>query len=401
MTGADDHGMIRRELETVLLQAARQYPVLTVVGPRQSGKTTLCRKAFPEKPYVTLESADTRDYARSDPRGLLAEYRDGAIFDEIQNAPELTSYLQGDVDERPEPGRFVLTGSQNLAVTAATSQSLAGRTAVLRLLPTSLREVRRFENPPSELIETLWAGSYPRIHDRGISPRRWLDDYVTTYLQRDVRQLHNVGDLEAFSTFLRHAAARTAQEVNLSSLGGDAGVTHNTARSWLSVLEASFLCIRVPAWHRNLRKQLVKAPKLHFLDSGLVCRLLGIQSPEQLRHHPLRGAIFESWVTSEILKTHWHAGLDARLFHFRDAKGLEVDLVLEAAEHVHLVECKSGATVASDALLPLQRVTELLEDTDEHRQIANHLVFGGDRGQHRSAVSIVSWSKLDRRDWTT
>ncbi len=391
--------MIRRDIEPLLKRAASQYPVVTVTGPRQSGKTTLCRKVFPKLGYVSLEAMDTREYARSDPRGFLAEHADGAILDEIQHVPELTSYLQVEVDERPDPGRFVLTGSQNLALTQATSQSLAGRTAMLNLLPPSLGELRRFDDAPEDLLTTLWTGAYPRIHDRGVAADRWLTDYITTYVQRDLRQILSVGDLDAFTTFLRHAASRTAQEVNLSSLGADAGVSHNTARSWLSALEASFLCFRLPAWHRNLRKQLVKAPKLHFLDSGLVCRLLGIQSPDQLRHHPLRGAVFESWVAAEIFKVRTHHGLDPRMFHFRDAKGLEVDVVVEGGEEVFLVECKSGATVAEEFLKPLRRVTELVAGTAEHRALVPRLVFGGETGQRRRDVAVIAWTKMGTVGW--
>jgi predicted AAA+ superfamily ATPase len=390
--------VIRRDVEPLLEALAAKYPVLTITGPRQAGKTTLCKKAFPRLSYVSLEAHDTREYARSDPRGFLAEYAGGAILDEIQNAPELTSYLQVEVDERPDPGRFVLTGSQHLGLTQAVSQSLAGRTAVIHLLPPSLRELRRFASAPRELLPTLWAGAYPRIHDVGIAADRWLADYVTTYVQRDVRQVINVGDLEAFTAFLRHCAGRSAQEVNLSALGGDVGVSHNTARAWLSVLEATFLCHRIPAWHRNLRKQLVKAPKLHFVDSGLLCHLLGIATPEQLRHHPLRGAIFESWVAAEVFKARAHKGLAASMFHFRDAKGLEVDLVVEASRELLLVEAKSGATLGGDFFAPLQRLAELAAG-DEPKPIAQRVVFGGDRGQRRGSARAVPWSSIQSVDW--
>jgi len=391
--------MISRDLGKLLKSLARQYPVLTITGPRQAGKTTLCRSTFPKLRYVTLEAHDTRDYAREDPRGFLDEHRAGAIFDEIQNAPELPSYLQGEVDERPQPGRFILTGSQHFGLTQVVSQSLAGRTAVLHLLPPSLAELRRFPSPPDVLLGTLWAGAYPRIHDRKLDARRWLADYVTTYVQRDVRQVLNVSDLEAFTVFLKHCAGRTAQEVNLSALGSNAGVSHNTARAWISVLEASFVCFRTPAWHRNLRKQLVKAPKLHFFDTGLACSLLGITSPEQLRHHPLRGAIFESWVAAEAFKVRSHAGLAPSLFHFRDAKGLEVDLVVESAGRTLLVEAKSGATFSGDSLVPLERLADLIAGHEPGTSIDKLVVFGGDRGQRRDSARVVSWKAVDRLKW--
>ena len=246
--------VIQRNLAGPLLELASRMPVLAVTGPRQSGKTTLCRQAFPELDYVTLEALDQRDFAREDPRGFLRAHGDGAILDEVQRVPELLSYLQGEVDERPEPGRFVLTGSQHFGLTEAISQSLAGRVANLYLLPPSLDELGRFGAQPDDLWELVWSGSYPRIYDQGLDPGQWLADYAATYIQRDVRQVLNVGDLEAFTTFVRLVAGRTSAELNLSTLGADAGVSHNTARAWLSVLEASFICFRLPSWRRSKRK---------------------------------------------------------------------------------------------------------------------------------------------------
>jgi uncharacterized protein len=391
--------MIHRDLGPVLRRAASQYPVVTLTGPRQSGKTTLCRATFPRKPYVSLEPMDRREYARRDPRGFLAEYPSGAIFDEIQNVPDLTGFLQEEVDQRPGAGRFILTGSRQLGLLHAVSQSLAGRTAVLHLLAPGLAELRRFPEPPDDLMSVLWTGAYPRIHDQRVPAGRWLADYVSTYLQRDVRQVLNVVDLSAFTTFLRLAAGRTGQELNLSTLGADAGVSHNTARSWLAVLEASFICFRVPAWHSNLRKQAIKAPKLHFYDSGLVCHLLGIREPDELLHHPLRGAIFESWVASEVVKTHLHRGEEPRLYHFRDAKGLEVDMVLDGASKIHLIECKSGRTIADDFFSGLRRLAESATRRGQGAPVEPILVYGGDETQRRRDARVVPWSRLDREKW--
>jgi hypothetical protein len=368
---------------------------VTITGPRQSGKTTLCREVFKRLPYVSLEPIDIRTFAQDDPREFLDEYRRGAIIDEVQHAPELLSYIQEEVDARPRPGRFVLTGSQNLGMLANIGQSLAGRTAVLHLLPLGLDELRRFESAPTDLLPTLWAGAYPRIHDRKIPANRWLADYVTTYVQRDVRQLLNVGDLEAFTTFVRLCAGRTAQEVNLSALGADAGVSHNTARSWLSILEACFLVFRVPPWLRNVRKQIVKSPKLHFFDSGLVCSLLGITNPEQLRHHPLRGPIFESWVAAEVYKARVHRGLDPRLFHYREAKGLEVDLIVDRGADRVAVEAKSGATAPPDAFRALVRFAASMRRPKPQSIV----VFGGERSQRRKDGQLVSWRAIQDIDW--
>ena len=389
--------MIRRTLQPVLRAVARQYPIVTVVGPRQSGKTTLCRAVFPKKAYVSLEALDAREYAATDPRGFLAEHARGAIIDEVQHAPDLLSYLQVEVDARPRPGRFVITGSQHLLLSAKVSQSLAGRAAILELLPPGLEELRRFENAPRGLWTTLFTGAYPRIYDRGIPAPRWLADYLATYVQRDVRQILNVTQLEAFTTFVKLCAARTAQELNLSALGTDAGVTHNTARAWLSVLEAGFICFRLPPWHVNVTSQAVKAPKLHFFDSGLACHLLGLREPDQLVHHPLRGAIFESWVSAEIYKARVHRGLSPSLFHYRDAKRLEVDLLLDLPEAAVLVEAKSGATVASDFFVSLRRLSGLLAGVG--RRTRNVVVYAGTTKQRRNDTLVLPWNEIASTKW--
>ena len=374
-------------------------PVVAVTGPRQSGKTTLCRKTFPDKPYVSLEPLDIRDYARRDPRGFLHEYKDGAVFDEVQQAPDLLSYLQEEVDERPEAGRFILTGSQHFGLSEAVAQTLAGRIAMLYLLPPSLDELARFGRPPKDVWTVVWTGSYPRVYDRALDPARWLADYVTTYVQRDVRQMLKVGDLEAFATFLRLVAGRTASELHLTRLGSDAGITHPTVRAWMSVLETSFLCLRLPAWRRSQRKQAVKAPKVHLVDTGLACHLLGVTEPAQLRHHPLRGALFESWVVSEVLKSRLHRGLSERMFHLRDAKGLEVDLVIEAGDRVTAVEVKSAATVASDFFSALSQLGRVVGERQPHLTFDARVVYAGDTAQHRSDATVVPWRQLHEYAW--
>lgn len=390
-----------RTLATLVRQLAKENPVITITGPRQSGKTTLCRAIFSNKPYVSLEPIDTREYARTDPRGFLAEYSKGAIVDEIQNAPDLTSYIQSIVDQNPKPGRYILTGSQHFGLTKAVNQSLAGRTAIVHLLPLSLDESAAFGLSTDNLWEVVFRGGYPRIHERKLNPRRWLSDYTTTYIERDARQLSAIGDLEAFTKFVRLTAGRTGQEVNFSSLGADVGVSHNTARAWMSVLEASFLIFRLPAWHRNLRKQLVKSPKLHFVDSGLVCYLLGIRHADDLRLHPLRGAIFESWVAAEIYKHRLHRGESTGMHHFRESRGLEVDLIIEDSKSLLACEIKSAATITAGFLKPLEQFDELLQHLTAPPGTSKRVIFGGDRGQKRSNAEIVSWKALHKQSWIT
>lgn len=391
--------MISRVLETRLRAMARKFPIVTVTGPRQSGKTTLCRAVFPDKPYVSLEAPDVQEFARRDPRGFLAGHRQGAVLDEIQRVPDLLSYLQTLVDEHPTRGRFILTGSANFALLQSLGQSLAGRTALLELLPLGLEEVRRFPAPLGGLLELLWRGSYPAVYDRRLKPGEWYPSYVATYLERDVRAILNVGNLAAFQTFLRLCAGRTGQLVNLSLLGADAGVSHGTARSWLSVLEAGYVAWRLPPFFANIAKRLVKTPKLHFLDSGLACYLLGIRSPEQLRDHPLRGAIFETWVVSEILKSRAHRGLQPSLSYFRDKKGLEVDLVVELGQSLLAVETKSGETVAGDFFAGVQAFASLMETSRPRRRVHRFVVYGGKDPQARSAGTAIPWSRLDQQRW--
>jgi predicted AAA+ superfamily ATPase len=388
---------IERTLHKRLLAAARHFPVVTVTGPRQSGKTTLCRMAFPDKPYVSLEAPDVRRWAARDPRGFLAEHRGGAVFDEVQREPELLSYLQVEVDREPARGRFVLTGSANLALLGSVSQSLAGRTALLELLPLSLDELRRFPDAPADLWQALFRGGYPAPFDRGIPAGEWYGAYVGTYVERDVRQALNVGKLAAFQSFLALCAGRTAQLTNLSGVGADAGVTHATAGAWLSVLEAAYLVHRLPAFSANVRKRLVRAPKLHFVDSGLACWLLGIRDAEQLRHHPLAGAIFESWVVAEVLKAQAHAGERPRLHHYRDRKGTEVDLVVARGDTWIAVEAKLGQTVAGDFF----RGLDAFAGTSGGRHsVERVVVYGGEAAQRREGVAVLPWSRVPSYRWT-
>lgn len=391
--------MIDRTLAPLLREAAGRMPVVAVTGPRQSGKTTLCRACFPDYDYVSLEPLDTREFAQSDPRGFLRQYAGTVVLDEVQRVPDLFSYLQGEVDRDPTPGRFVVTGSQHFGLSEAISQSLAGRVARHHLLPFGLDELHRTEDPPSDLWATVWSGGYPRIHDRGLPAGEWLADYTATYVQRDVRQVLNVTDLDAFTAFLRLAAGRSGQERNLSALGADAGVSHNTARSWLSVLETSFVTFSVPAWMVNTRKRVLKSPKLHFVDTGLACHLLGIRTPDQLRLHPLRGALFESWVAGEVLKARVHRGRQPDLHHLRETRGIEVDLVVEDGTRVIAVEAKSGGTVAPDFFQGLDGFGERVRRGAPHLAVERRLVYGGETRQRRTDVDVLPWRAIQDVEW--
>jgi len=391
--------MIERLLQPRLLDLATRYPVLTLTGPRQSGKTTLSRMAFPDRPYVSLENPAQREFAQEDPVAFLARYRDGAIFDEVQRVPQIFSYLQGLVDEDPRPGRFLLTGSQNLALVDGVTQSLAGRTTLTELLPLSLTEIRRFPDPPADLDTLLWQGGYPRIYERSLPAHEWLADYTATYVERDVRQLIQIGDLLLFQTFLRLCASRTGQILNLSSLANDCGISQPTARSWLSVLEASYIVFRMPPFFANLGKRLIKAPKLYFYDTGLAASLLNVETPRQLGVHPLRGALFETWVVAEVAKAHLHRGHRPRLAFYRDRSGLEIDLILEKGTELVLVEIKSAQTPSSQPFSAFERFATALTGQEAPRIARRIVVYGGEESQERSRGEILSWRDLDGQDW--
>ena len=391
--------MIARRLGTKVQALARRFPVVTVTGPRQAGKTTLCRALFPRHRYVSLEAPDTREYATEDPRGFLAEVAKGAVIDEVQRAPALLSYLQEEVDARPRPGRFVLTGSANLGLLAGVSQTLAGRTGILTLLPFSHDELRGFPNVPRDRESTLWSGAFPAVFDRRIPVSEWFSAYLATYVERDVRQVLNVSDLQAFQSFVRLCAGRAGQLVNLSSLGSDCGVTHNTARSWLSVLEASYVVLRVAPWHANLGKRLIKTPKIYFVDTGLLCALLGIRAAGQLAEHPLRGAIFENWVVTEILKSRTHRALPPDLHVFRSRAGLEVDVLVDAGASLLAAEVKAGQTVAADFFRSLEELQSLILAATPARRLRRRLVYGGETARRQRGVDVVPWGRVADMAW--
>jgi uncharacterized protein len=394
--------MFARTLQGRIRTLASQFPSVFLTGPRQSGKTTLARSTFPGFEYLSLEDLQTRQEALEDPRGFLhrLEGAEGVILDEVQRAPDLFSYLQGFLDER-RAGPVILTGSQHFLLSDRISQSLAGRAALCELLPLSVAELARrraqpadaFDTDPAERIDApasprdvlLWSGTFPRIHEAEIDARAWLDGYIRTYVERDVRTLANVGNLDAFTRFVGLCAGRTGQLLNLSSLGADAGVTHDTARRWVSILEASYVVALLRPHSQSFSKRLVKTPKLYFVDTGLLCALLGIRSSGDLRLHPLRGAVFECFVVSELRKRFLHQGERAPIWFWRDRSGHEVDVLVDLGARRVAVEVKSGETLASDAFRGLDYYAKLAGSP------GGVVVYGGDASYQRGPYLVRAW----------
>lgn len=390
----------QRALESRLRALSRTFRVISLTGPRQAGKTTLARRAFPRFAYISLEDLDEREFATSDPRGFLARFagRPGVILDEVQRTPGLFSYLQGIVDG-PGATRYILTGSQQFQPSERISQSLAGRAAVLRLLGLSIGEVagRKALSPaglfrvpgkitaPGEIDDWLFRGGFPRLHAENVPVRAWLNGYVRTYVERDVREILGVGDASAFGRFLALVAGRTGQLLNASALGADAGVSHATIQRWISVLETSGLVLLLPPHHANHRKRIVKAPKIYMTDTGLACFLLGIRSPEDLRGHPLRGHLFETLVVMEIAKLFVNHGETPPLFFFRDRTGLEVDLLVDLGKRLLAVEIKSSTTTREDALSGLKRYLAMAPSA------RGTLVSGSAESYVRSGLIVRPW----------
>ena len=380
-----------RDLASALQRMAKQFPVVAVTGPRQSGKTTLVRQLFGDKPYVSLEDPVELAFAQTDPRGFLQRFAQGAVFDEAQRWPELFSHLQGLVDADRAPGRFVLTGSQQFGLMAGVTQSLAGRVGLARLLPLALSEIKLAIS--DDLYTHLWRGAYPALWQTertAMDANDWFGAYVVTYIERDVRQLLQVQNLSTFQRFVRLCAARTGTLLNLVSLATDAGVSHTTARQWLSVLESSELLFLLQPYHRNFGKRLVKTPKLYFTDTGLAAWLIGIRDPQLLALHPMRGALFETWVLNEFRKFRLNQGRPADLHFWRDNNGLEADLVFETAAGLQCVEIKSSQTITPDLVRAGQRASRFVSEAAP----APWLIHGAPENYTREGVRCISWQRF-------
>ncbi|RKZ01444.1 AAA family ATPase [Candidatus Fermentibacteria bacterium] len=373
--------MINRNAETTVKTLAEGYPVVIITGPRQSGKTTLARSVFPAMEYVSLENLDTRRSAIEDPRMFLDRFPRGAVLDEVQHCPDLLSYMQEKIDFSGTAGSWILTGNQQFGVLSEITQSLAGRAAYVELLPFSVSELKDENN----LDKVLYSGLYPPVYDRNLDPGIWAGNYIRSYVERDVRRYINVKNLSVFQRFIGLCAARIGQLLNLSNIAADAGITHNTAREWISVLEASYIVFLLRPHHRNFRKRILKSPKLYFHDTGLASWLLSIETQKAMNLSPMRGPLFENLVISEILKARYNQGKQSNLYFWRDRAGHEVDLIVEDADRLIPIEIKSGQTVTTDYFKGINWWKNLTGEKE------SYLVYGGDSSYQRTGTSVISW----------
>ena len=379
--------MFKRELEAVLKYQSTFFPVVSISGPRQSGKTTLAKQVFPDLPYVSLEDIDVQVMATQDPRGFLSLYeKSGAIFDEIQNVPALLSYLQGIVDRNNRPGQFVITGSQNLVLAEQISQTLAGRVGITTLLPLNNQELN--QKTTLGVYAKIIQGGYPRVHESGIPPALFYSSYVSTYVERDVRQIKKVSDLKTFQIFLKLCAARIGQVLNYTSLAVDAGVSYSTAREWLNILQASYVVFSLEPYYENFNKRLIKMPKLYFYDTGLAAYLLGISDENSLGSHFMRGSLFENLVILDILKGRLNRALNPELYFWRDQTGYEIDCIADWDNSINAIEIKSSSTFQTDYLKSLKYFEVLTEKQGSSKKIQSLMVYQGPRGKYMETELI-------------
>lgn len=380
--------MLERDIEHKLLEMATKFPVVAITGPRQSGKTTLCKKLFDEYTYVTLENPDTREFAQNDPKGFFEKYNSEIIIDEIQNVPNLFSYIQTHVDESGKTGQFILTGSQNFLLFEKITQSLAGRVYIYHLLPFSQQELKR--NYELTLNEALFKGGYPRIFHKKIEPNDYFPSYIQTYIERDVRTIFNIRDLNNFNSFLKICASRIGQLFNATSIGNELGVDYKTIQHWLTILESSFIIYRLQPYFQNFNKRIVKSPKIYFYDTGLVCHLLGIRSKEEIDIHFIKGSLFENYCITEHLKYSLNKGVSQTHYFWRDNTGNEIDLLIDGIKK-KIFEIKSGRTIKSDFFKGLTKFEQFAKDV----QLVKHVIYGGEESRNQFDTKIIPWNKLN------
>lgn len=381
--------MIARDITAKLLQLSGKFPVVSFNGPRQSGKTTLLKNVFPGKPYVSLEDIDVRQFASEDPRGFLATLPGGGILDEVQRVPDLFSYIEGIVDEHNTPGEFILSGSQNFLLMQNISQTLAGRIAILKLLPFSNKELSATQFAGQKLEERIFTGSYPRIYDKHIEPADFYSSYILTYIERDIRQLKNINDLSLFSRFLKLCAARTGQLLNISSLASDCGISTFTAQAWISLLQTSYIIYLLRPHHENFSKRLIKMPKLYFYDTGLAAHLLNITDSLQLQTHNMRGPLFENLLITEMLKSYSNEGMEAPCYFWRDKTGHEIDCLIDTPEKLKIIEIKSALTFHSDFIKNLTYFQKL----NQGKYLTEpFVIYAGEMTQKRETFTLLPWN---------
>lgn len=386
------YAMVNREAAVKIQELADKFPAIGLLGPRQSGKTTLAKTLFKDKPYVSFENQDTQLAAMTDPRAFLANYPKGAVFDEIQRAPHLFSYLQGIIDENAsQTGLFILTGSQNFLLLENITQSLAGRIAFIHLLPFSYQELKTTTWKDNTLDFFILNGGYPRLYDKSIAPLDYYPNYILTYVERDVRQIKNINNLAIFQRFLKICASRNGQIINYASIGNDCGIDQKTVAAWLGILETSFIAFTLKPFYNNLGKRLLQMPKLYFYDTGLCCSLLEIENEIQLANHPLRGALFENFVLLELLKQRFNKGLRSNFYFWRDRTGNEIDILLDKATGAVPVEIKAAATYNKSFLKGIDYWKYIQPGTGQ-----SFLVYTGAVSLQQQGTEIVNWKELDR-----
>lgn len=377
---------VQRHIAPYLKKIIKQFPILSLTGPRQSGKTTLLKNIFPKYQYFNLERIDYREMILSDPMGFLKTNGPGIIFDEAQNVPELFSYIQVISDERNTPGQYILSGSQSFLMNEHISQSLAGRAHISHLFPFDIREL---PHSGLDINKTIWNGFYPRLYDAGISPLDFYPSYLQTYIERDIRSLKAIENLNTFSRFLGLCAGRIGQVLNLSSLANDTGITVNTAKAWLSLLESSFIIFQLQPYHKNYSKRLIKSPKIYFYDTGIACSLLRLTSPDMIRTHYLYGSLFENLVISEIVKSHHHSGKRPSVYYWRESNGTEIDCIIEKGNNeIVALEIKGGETFNKDYLKNFKNFPQ------NNDKVHEKLIYAGDRSFNISDVQLIGWNNF-------
>ena len=389
--------MITRIAQNKLSELSTEFPIVAVTGPRQSGKTTLVQSFFSDFKYYNLEEPDMRDEVRLDPRGFLAKQNSGFIVDEVQNVPDFFSYLQSFADNQKKMGQIILTGSQNFLLLEKISQSLSGRVGILELMPLQLHEYNQFGKNNLNINEILYSGLYPAIYDRNIKPYNWYSQYIRTYIERDVRQIKNISNLGVFQLFIKLCAGRIGQLLNTNSLANDLGVNLNTVRSWLDILESSYVIFRLNPHHRNFNKRVVKQKKLYFVDVGLATHLLGIESPGQVDTHYLKGNLFENLIVAEFLKDRYNKGKLSNLFFWRDHIGNEIDLLLEEVNTLTPIEIKSSQTLHVSLLDGVKKYTKFSLQEAQF----SHLIYGGMRSTTLDQYNVHSWQELTKTNWSS